>query len=529
MIRQFILFLFTPLWAYAVAYVQCVGDSLTYGTGASAGSNYVSQMGLNGLYGTLSSNNGVAGLRLNYDPYGVTNCLPYLTNVSAGKRTVVLWIGINDLAAGSDSASNALIANYTNFCKSIRSNDATVKIVGCTLTLDTAFSAAKNNCITNVNYFITNSGLFDYTVDLAGNPALNDPSNLVDTVHFNNWGYARTAEMVRSNLVANGRLVTDIYVDSGSGNDANTLAQAQSTNTPWAHMPGMLDASNNATAYVSMKGDRFVLKGGSTWSFANTSNNLISVQGSDLTIIGGQRLTPPWGTGYPVLNGATSTAVRSGVYALYRSNVVVDGLKIYRTTFDTDPGASGDGRGVNFVYSGNDIIVANCLIDNCGADGIALTPDHGSHSNYTVYGNQIINCARIHIAVTRDDAFANVNIFSNSFGGMGTYNGKYFALNSTNRGSNYLVGDVLTVVQSGASNGTVSVAATNASGAVTSIGLLTRGEGYSININGLPTTGGHGSGCMINQTSIHGDGIMIGANCTNKPSLFTNIDRKSVV
>lgn len=69
-------------------------------------------------------------------------------------------------------------------------------------------------------------------------------------------------------------------------------------------------------------------------------------------------------------------------------------------------------------------------------------------------------------------------------------------------GSGYVVGDVITVVQSGASGGQATVAAVS-SGAVTSLTISSSSPGtaYSV-VTGLATTGGTGSGLTVNITSI---------------------------
>jgi len=67
-------------------------------------------------------------------------------------------------------------------------------------------------------------------------------------------------------------------------------------------------------------------------------------------------------------------------------------------------------------------------------------------------------------------------------------------------GTGYTVNDVLTVVQSGASGGTVTVTSVNA-GVITGISLTTGGTGYSI-ADGLAVTGGTGANATINITAI---------------------------
>lgn len=69
-------------------------------------------------------------------------------------------------------------------------------------------------------------------------------------------------------------------------------------------------------------------------------------------------------------------------------------------------------------------------------------------------------------------------------------------------GTGYVVGNVLTVVQGGASSGQVTVTTIGVSGVVTGISVLPpSGIGYTIATN-LATTGGAGTGCQVNVTAV---------------------------
>src|SRR6185312_7562965 len=66
-------------------------------------------------------------------------------------------------------------------------------------------------------------------------------------------------------------------------------------------------------------------------------------------------------------------------------------------------------------------------------------------------------------------------------------------------GTGYVVGDVVTAVQSGASGGKLQVTGIGAGGAVTTFELIqgSQGTGYSVGTN-VATTGGLGTGFIIN-------------------------------
>src|SRR6185312_6701081 len=79
------------------------------------------------------------------------------------------------------------------------------------------------------------------------------------------------------------------------------------------------------------------------------------------------------------------------------------------------------------------------------------------------------------------------------------------ALNPTSgtAGTGYVVGDIITVTQSGASNGQARVSTIGAGGAVTALTIIVgqQGTGYSV-ATGLTTTGGTGTGLEVDITAI---------------------------
>jgi hypothetical protein len=70
-------------------------------------------------------------------------------------------------------------------------------------------------------------------------------------------------------------------------------------------------------------------------------------------------------------------------------------------------------------------------------------------------------------------------------------------------GGMYQAGDVLTVTQSGASGGQITVTAVDGSGAITAFVVTAPGSGYSI-ASGLALSGGHGSSATVNITLLTG-------------------------
>ena len=82
-------------------------------------------------------------------------------------------------------------------------------------------------------------------------------------------------------------------------------------------------------------------------------------------------------------------------------------------------------------------------------------------------------------------------------------------------GTNYVVGDILTIVQSGASGGTARVASITAGGVVATVTFLTGGKLYGI-ANTLATTTDSvaGADCTLNITAVTLVGNLAGTNAS---------------
>lgn len=84
--------------------------------------------------------------------------------------------------------------------------------------------------------------------------------------------------------------------------------------------------------------------------------------------------------------------------------------------------------------------------------------------------------------------------------GYSVNNGIQQAVPNATNGSGYQLGDVLTVIQSGASGGTVAVASISPTGQITGLAIVTPGIGYT-SATGLTVIGGFGNGALVNITT----------------------------
>ena len=165
------------------------------------------------------------------------------------------------------------------------------------------------------------------------------------------------------------------YISASMGSDDYNVAQAQSKSTPWAHAPGMADVSGNAASYTPVAGDRFIFKGGDTWTnsslkwtwkWSGTSGSRI-ILGVDKSWFSGGS----WAR--PILTAGGTEASADNLYLRFDTDyVTLDNFEFTKARF-----ASG------YPYGGNAYINTGTskylIIENCYFHGwIDGTPDTGA-------------------------------------------------------------------------------------------------------------------------------------------------------
>ena len=187
----------------SLGFVVCEGDSLTSGTKASAPQYaYPAQMELGGA---TVDNIGGSGEKIENTPG--TEAIASLAGSGEDNRAAVLWMGINDVYAGSSAVQ--ISGWIDDWIASVRAADPDVRIVGCTIIPSgTTDTPAMNAVREAVNTHITTAADYDRTVDLAADSRLSDPYDTtyfdVDEVHCNDTGYGVVADLVEVDLMAFG-------------------------------------------------------------------------------------------------------------------------------------------------------------------------------------------------------------------------------------------------------------------------------------------------------------------------------------
>lgn len=265
----------------AASFIIAKGDSLTAGYGSTGysgpgpsltSSNYVTQMYLTSIYGTITTNISQSGAYLNTNTamFDVVSALTNARNAGYVKSTVVLMLQVNDIA-GADSVAN-VTTNILTSCASIRALFPLTKIAWMT-SMAADLSSTFTNRLNDVNTFIRTTAANDYVIDIRADPRMqnfNDTTYFnADKVHLTDAGYAVMATIVRSNLFYHERLTDgeDLYVTpSGAGGTTGTnwsTAFAGFSDVTWGNGVGSLSAgdtlwvaggSSQYTAALELKG-----------------------------------------------------------------------------------------------------------------------------------------------------------------------------------------------------------------------------------------------------------------------------------
>src|SRR5581483_11141474 len=122
-----------------------------------------------------------------------------------------------------------------------------------------------------------------------------------------------------------------------------------------------------------------------------------------------------------------------------------------------------------------------------------VTFDNSLNTQGFVTGQFIANYSIPSVAIPSGTTILSRSVGTSAIGTAVAHGG--------NSGSGYVVGDILTVVQSGASGGQLKVTSIGAGGAVTGVQALNNGTGYAAG-TALATTGGSGTGAAVDITAV---------------------------
>jgi hypothetical protein len=225
-------------------------------------------MNLTGLYGCSVTNIATSG-HLIANNSAATDALQNLTNsVSAyNKITVVMMMAVNDIGQ-ADSVAN-VTTNLLLWCNNVKASFPQVKIA---LMTSPACDTGFDSRLTDVNTWIKNSGASDYVVDLRADSRMQNNLDTTyyqaDKVHFTDQGYAVIASIVKSNLVAWGRVNggENLFLTSSGAGAANGI----DWNNAFA---GLADITWGTNAGKLGEGDTLWIAGG-------TYNSTLYLNGS---------------------------------------------------------------------------------------------------------------------------------------------------------------------------------------------------------------------------------------------------------
>lgn len=179
--------------------IACWGDSLTAGSGATAGNDYPSQLGKLRIAKPFY-NGGVGGETASQI---LTRILD--DDLKGKVDTVVLWMGRNNVGTGTMQADvlSALASAVANL------NHSRYVIMTVLNATTEANGSANKTALDALNAAIASTysatNVLDIVATICTEPnGTPNPAYMSDTVHLNNTGYAAVASAVDAKLTANG-------------------------------------------------------------------------------------------------------------------------------------------------------------------------------------------------------------------------------------------------------------------------------------------------------------------------------------
>jgi hypothetical protein len=223
------------------------------------------------------------------------------------------------------------------------------------------------------------------------------------------------------------------------------------------------------------------------------------------------------GTGKTFTSNGHSLGVRfyplAGSITLTDNLITTEFIVLYGGTFNT---GNFSITGTNFIGHGVDaktLTLGTSVITLSGTTGWSF-PNTGLTLTDNTHTIILTGASTFAGGVTTSGSYGTVNLNgtahtisgSNTFvnltraaGGLGI--STYTITAGSDQGTGYVVGDTITVTQAGAAVGQIRVLTVGGSGEIATSSLLVAGAGYSV-ANDLATTGGTGTGCLVNITAV---------------------------
>jgi len=318
------------------------------------------------------------------------------------------------------------------------------------------------------------------------------PIRFTNSAHSNPSGWIMSAG-------SRGVTITTGVADPFGGTQAATLTTAYGTQTT-----GL--AGRYGVSYTGGTGGWIV---GGVW-VKNWTGTATSLQIGFCPEAGGQTFSSSYynagelgasSTNWQFIWTAGKVSASTGPSCLNVLTVAGDTPTFYGPVLYTIPtGALGDGEVMEFVNAMNSVDSACPVGAVCNVSGHPLY-EALNGSAYPVTGTIATGTAVLGTNSIAPNACATTV----SVAAPGVTNLAGWAVNSG--GTGYVVGDILTVVQTGGGGGQVEVTAVS-SGVIRQLALVSIGSGYALG-TGLSTTGGTGTRATVNTI---GDNIMVDFN-----------------
>ncbi len=202
------------------------------------------------------------------------------------------------------------------------------------------------------------------------------------------------------------------YIDYVSGSDTNS---GLSKSIPWKRCPGM---KGFAGRYAHQAGDVFIFKGGVTWDYRalplTIANSGAAGSADQYTVDKTWYVGSAWS--YPVFDGGAQLQM-SGFTSSNKSNLVINGFKIYNTGYPAD----GSGYGITTI-GGSNVEISNCWFETYAVNAWGYVSGTATTERKIYFhDNHLRRNGRVHVLISSGKTVDDMQLYNNAFEGPTGY------------------------------------------------------------------------------------------------------------